>query len=106
MSESQTEFEELTVLLRQFAARRNWGKFHNPKNLAMAVAGEVGELVAEFQWLTSDESELSLLSAEQLEAIGLEIADVQIYLIRLADVLGLGIPDLVRRKVAINEVRF
>lgn len=106
MSESQTEFEELTVLLRQFAVRRNWGKFHNPKNLAMAVAGEVGELVAEFQWLTSDESELALLSAEQLEVIGLEIADVQIYLIRLADVLGFVIPDLVRQKVAINEVRF
>jgi NTP pyrophosphatase (non-canonical NTP hydrolase) len=106
MSESQTEFHDLTVLLRQFAAVRNWEKFHTPKNLAMAVAGEAGELVAEFQWLTAVESDRSSLSPEQLKAIGLEIADVQIYLMRLADVLGVNIPDLVREKVAINENRF
>ena len=106
MSESQTEFHDLTVLLRQFAAVRNWEKFHTPKNLAMAVAGEAGELVAEFQWLTPAESEQSSLSPEQLKAIGLEIADVQIYLMRLADVLGVKIPDLVREKVSINESRF
>lgn len=106
MSDSQTEFEELTALLSQFAAKRDWGKFHTPKNLAMAVAGEVGELVAEFQWLTAEEADSASLSAEQLEAIGLEIADVQIYLIRLSDVLGLNIPDLVRQKVVINEKRF
>ena len=96
----------MTALLSQFAAKRDWGKFHTPKNLAMAVAGEVGELVAEFQWLTAEEADSASLSAEQLEAIGLEIADVQIYLIRLSDVLGLNIPDLVRQKVAINEKRF
>ena len=106
MNESQTEFHDLTVLLRQFATVRNWEKFHTPKNLAMAVAGEAGELVAEFQWLTAAESERSALSPEQLKAIGLEIADVQIYLMRLADVLGVNIPDLVREKVAINENRF
>lgn len=106
MSNPQSEFEELATLLSQFAAQRNWEKFHTPKNLAMAVAGEVGELVAEFQWLTAKESEPASLSAVQLEAIGLEIADVQIYLIRLADVLGLCIPDLVRQKVIINEARF
>ena len=106
MSDPKTEFEELTALLSQFAAKRDWGKFHTPKNLAMAVAGEVGELVAEFQWLTAEEADSASLSAEQLEAIGLEIADVQIYLIRLSDVLGLNIPDLVRQKVVINEKRF
>ena len=106
MSESQNEFEELTEVLRQFASVRDWEKFHTPKNLAMAVAGEAGELVAEFQWLTAAESERSSLSPEQLKAIGLEIADVQIYLMRLADVLGVNIPDLVREKVAINEGRF
>lgn len=106
MSKVQTEFEELSKILSQFAATRNWEKFHTPKNLAMAVAGEAGELVAEFQWLTSEESESQSLSTEKLKAIGLEIADVQIYLMRLADVLGLNIPDLVRQKVAINENRF
>lgn len=106
MSESQTEFEELSAVLRRFVGMRNWEKFHTPKNLAMAVAGEAGELVAEFQWLTSEESDSQSLSTEKLQAIGLEIADVQIYLIRLADVLGLSIPNLVRQKTALNEKRF
>ena len=106
MSESQNEFEELTESIRQFAVVRDWEQFHTPKNLAMAVAGEAGELVAEFQWLTATESERSSLSPEQLKAIALEIADVQIYLMRLADVLDIKIPDLVREKVAINENRF
>lgn len=106
MSGSQNEFEELTESIRQFAVVRDWEQFHTPKNLAMAVAGEAGELVAEFQWLTVEESERSALSPEQLKAIGLEIADVQIYLMRLADVLGVKIPDLVREKVSINEDRF
>jgi dCTP diphosphatase len=106
MSGSQNEFEELTESIRQFAVVRDWEQFHTPKNLAMAVAGEAGELVAEFQWLTATESERSSLSPEQLKAIGLEIADVQIYLMRLADVLDIKIPDLVREKVAINENRF
>jgi dCTP diphosphatase len=106
MSEHVSEFKELSDLLRRFAEVRDWGRFHTPKNLAMATAGEVGELVAEFQWLTPAESQSAALSAEKLEAIALEIADVQIYLLRLADVLGLDIPDAVRRKVAINESRF
>ena len=83
-----------------------WEKFHTPKNFAMAVAGEAGELAAEFQWLTPTESERSALSPEQLDAVAMEIADVQIYLIRLADVLGIDIPDVVRKKIAISESRF
>lgn len=106
MSAQNSEFAELTTLVRDFADRRDWHKFHTPKNLAMAVAGEAGELVAEFQWLTPDESEITVLSPEKLRAIGLEIADVQIYLLRLADVLGVDIAQVVRDKVAINESRF
>ena len=102
----EADFEALTREVSNFAKERDWEKFHTPKNLAMAVAGEAGELAAEFQWLTAGESERSSLSPEQLNAIGLEIADVQIYLLRLADVLGVKIPDLVREKVSINENRF
>ena len=72
----------------------------------MAVAGEAGELVAEFQWLTADESRRSSLSSEKLSAIELEIADVAIYLIRLADVLEIDVASVVRKKLAINESRF
>lgn len=106
MAEPKSEFEELAAQLRQFAAARNWERFHTPKNLAMALSGEAGELVAEFQWLTAEESQVSALSADKLEAIAMEIADVQIYLIRLADELGVDIPGAVRRKIAINESRF
>lgn len=101
-----SEFNVLTNLLRDFAAERDWEKFHTPKNLAMALAGEAGELLAEFQWLTPAESEQLRLSAEQLTAIAMEVADVQIYLLRLADVLGLDIPTVVREKIEVNRSRF
>lgn len=101
-----SEIDTLKAEIRAFADARNWEQFHTPKNLSMAVAGEAGELVAEFQWLTADESRLSALSAEKLSAIELEIADVAIYLIRLADVLGVDIAEVVRKKLVINESRF
>ena len=100
------EIEELKAEIKNFAVARDWEQFHTPKNLAMAISGEAGELAAEFQWLTADQSALNALSAEQLEAISLEIADVQIYLLRLADVLKVDVSDVVRRKLAINESRF
>ena len=106
MGINRNEFDQLADELREFAKARNWEKFHTPKNLAMALAGEAGELVAEFQWLTNAESERSSLTDEQRLAIELEIADVQIYLIRLADVLGIEIPTAVRKKIEINESRF
>ena len=101
-----SEIDTLKAEIRTFADARNWEQFHTPKNLSMAVAGEAGELVAEFQWLTADESRLSSLSSEKLAAVELEIADVAIYLIRLADVLEVDIASVVRRKLAINESRF
>jgi len=72
----------------------------------MAVAGEAGELAAEFQWLTPDESQAVNMSAEKFDAVAMEIADVQIYLLRLADVLGVDVPSSVRTKLEINSKRF
>lgn len=100
------EFERLTDEIRKFAQARDWEQFHTSKNLAMAIAGEAGELSAEFQWLTPEQSERSSLTPDQLKMIGLEIADVQIYLLRLADVLSINIPEFVREKMATNESRF
>jgi NTP pyrophosphatase (non-canonical NTP hydrolase) len=99
-------FETLIRDVRNFAKARDWEKFHTPKNLAMAIAGEAGELAAELQWLTAEESMLSSLSVEQLRKIRLEIADVQIYLLRIADVLDIDIPEAVTEKMKINEARF
>ena len=103
---SENIIKELTDEVRAFADVRDWHKFHTPKNLAMALAGEAGELLAEFQWLTPEESTVSSLSAEQKKAIELEIADIQIYLLRLADVLKIDIAEIVREKIQINESRF
>jgi NTP pyrophosphatase (non-canonical NTP hydrolase) len=100
------EFENLAAEIKKFADARDWEKFHTPKNLSMAVAGEAGELVAEFQWLTAEQSTRSNMSQEKLKDVELEIADVAIYLIRLADVLGIDISEVVRKKLAINESRF
>jgi NTP pyrophosphatase (non-canonical NTP hydrolase) len=92
--------------VRAFAVSRDWEQFHTPKNLAMAIAGEAGELVAEFQWLKEEESVRSALSAEKFSDIELEVADVAIYLIRLSDVLGIDLAEVVRKKLDINQVRF
>jgi dCTP diphosphatase len=101
-----SEINDLKAEIRAFAVARDWEQFHTPKNLSMAIAGEAGELVAEFQWLTPDESILSKMSPDKLNDVELEIADVAIYLIRLADVLSIDISEVVRKKLEINESRF
>ena len=103
---AMSEINELKSEIRAFADARDWEQFHTPKNLSMAVAGEAGELVAEFQWLTPEQSMRSNMSQDKLKDVELEIADVAIYLIRLADVLGVDISEVVRKKLAINESRF
>ncbi|MFG3696354.1 nucleotide pyrophosphohydrolase [Micromonospora sp. NPDC047620] len=84
---------ELAEQLRRFAEDREWQQFHTPKNLAMALAGEVGELLAELQWLTPEESVRLMTDPGLAGRVRAEIGDVMIYLTRMADVLGI---DLVR----------
>ena len=100
------EMQHLAAEIKKFADARDWEQFHTPKNLSMAVAGEAGELVAEFQWLTAEQSMRSNMSPEKLKDVELEIADVAIYLIRLADILDIDVAEVVRKKIAINESRF
>ena len=88
-----SSIEELTERVRTFAQERHWEPFHTPKNLAMALAGEVGELLAELQWLTPEQSAAVMEDEELGPRVRAEIGDVAIYLVRLADVLGI---DLVR----------
>jgi dCTP diphosphatase len=106
MGSDKNIIEELTGEIRAFAQARDWEQYHTPKNLTMALAGEAGELVAELQWLTPAEASPDALNSEKKEALMLEMADVQIYLLRLADVLGIDVADAVRKKLAINETRF
>jgi NTP pyrophosphatase (non-canonical NTP hydrolase) len=96
----------LAASLRAFARARDWEQYHTPKNLAMALAGETGELVACFQWLTPDESARVMVDPGTAAAIESEMADVLQYLIRLADVLGIDLAEAVRTKIGLNETRF
>ena len=96
--------EHLRLALREFAAERDWQAFHTPKNLAMALAGEAGEVVEHFQWLTAEQS--AALDEARREAVALELADVLLYLVRLADVLGVDLAAAARRKMAINAERY
>lgn len=102
--ESQDSLERLRIALRSFAAERDWERFHSPKNLAMALSGEVGELIEHFQWLTEEASRA--LEPEQLGEVELEMADVLLYLIRLADVLGVDLVDTAQRKMKLNAERY
>ena len=94
-----TEFQELRDALRNFAAARDWEQFHSPKNLAMALAAESGELLETFLWLTEEQSRQ--LEPKAHAAVTEEIADVLLYLIRLADRLDLDLiacaPEKLRR---------
>jgi len=90
--------------LRAFAVARDWEQFHSPKNLAMALAGEAGELVACLQWST--EAESADLAPDKLADLELEMADVLIYLVRLADRLEVDLLAAVDKKIAINEQRY
>jgi len=90
--------------LRSFAAERNWERFHSPKNLAMAVASEAGELVDVFQWLTEEESRL--LSDENHQRAMEEIADVLIHLLSLADKLEIDLGKAIVWKIELNEQKY
>jgi NTP pyrophosphatase (non-canonical NTP hydrolase) len=92
------------VRLAQFAADRDWDQFHSPKNLSMALAGEAGELLEIFQWLTEEESRN--LDERTLAAASQEIADVAIHLLRLSDKLGIDLESAISDKIDLNARKY
>jgi NTP pyrophosphatase (non-canonical NTP hydrolase) len=98
------EFQELKERLRNFAEVRDWDQFHSPKNLSMALIAEAAELIEHFQWLSEQES--AIIQGDKLEAVRMELADIQIYLIRIADKLNVNLLDAVKKKIAINEQKY
>jgi len=97
---------ELRERMRQFSAERDWGQFHDPKSVLLALVGEVGELAELFQWLPSGDAR-RLAQAEPLRTrAGEELADVLLYLVLLADVLDIDLADAARRKLAAAGVRY
>ncbi|MGY5941140.1 nucleotide pyrophosphohydrolase [Stenotrophomonas forensis] len=92
--------------LREFAEARDWAQFHSPKNLVMALSGEVGELNEIFQWMTEADSFKAASSEATAAAVRDEIADVALYLIRLSDVLGIDLNEAVSSKLATNAAKY
>lgn len=98
------DLTELRDRLRAFASERDWDQFHSPKNLAMAVAGETGELVEKLQWISEKESYNP--SDELRREIGDELADVLIYLVRMADKCNIDLGAAVERKLEENRLKY
>lgn len=97
---AQDTLQDLAHRLRQFASERDWDRFHTPKNLAMALTGEAGELAAEFQWLTETESQN--LDPARMARVQQEAADVLLYLVRLADKLQFDLLQAAHEKIEHN----
>ena len=98
------ELQELINSLREFARERDWDQFHSPKNLASALTVESAELLEHFQWLT--EAQSSELSTEKRVAVGEEMADVFLYLLRLSDQLNIDLIDAAKLKLKLNATKY
>ena len=96
--------DQLNATLLAFARERDWEQFHSPKNLSMALAGEAGELLEHFQWLSEQQS--ANLDPNKKDAVAMELADILIYLVRLAERLEIDLLEAAQRKIAINQARY
>lgn len=101
---TQSAFLRLQADLAEFARERNWEQFHNPKNLVMALSGEVGELSELFQWLTPEQAEH--FPPEKRQALEQELADIQLYLLRLADRCKVDLEKACNEKLAHNRAKY
>lgn len=96
--------DDIKQRLRKFVAERDWQQFNSPKNLSMALIAEAGELVEHFQWLTDEQSKN--LDNDQLKAVSYELADIFIYLIRIADELNVDLLKASNEKLLINSKKY
>lgn len=101
-----SDLADLTARMRTFSEARDWGRFHDLKSLTLALAGEVGEVAELVQWLPIGQAGGEGLDDRLRERLGGELADVLLYLVRLADVAGVDLPGAAARKLARNEERF
>lgn len=92
--------------LAKFAEERSWEQFHSPKNLSMALSGEAGELVELFQWLTEEQSKIESLDGDTISSVKDELADIFIYLLRLADKLNIDLEKAVKNKIRVNAKKY
>ena len=96
----------LSEALAAFSAERDWDQYHSPKNLVMALTSEVGELTEVFQWLSEAQSKSAATNPDTATAVREELADVTLYLVRLASVLGVDLNEAVTLKLQKNALKY
>jgi NTP pyrophosphatase (non-canonical NTP hydrolase) len=101
-----SDLGELRQRMREFADERDWGRFHDPKSVLLALVGEVGELAELLQWLPADEVRRLAAAPALKRRLGEEMSDVLLYLVLLADVLDVDLPEAARAKLAEAQVRY
>jgi NTP pyrophosphatase (non-canonical NTP hydrolase) len=106
MTPSRSDLESVLAELRRFVAEREWAEFHDPKNLAMLLASEAGELVAEYRWVRGSEADAFSREAEARARISDEIGDVGIALLLLCDRIGIDLVEAISAKLAKNRARY
>jgi len=100
------DVSRLAAQLEHFATERDWAQFHSPKNLVMALTGEVGELNEIFQWMSEQASKEAGRNPQTAQAVQDELADVLLYLVRLSSVLGVDLNAAVQQKLKANALRY
>ena len=98
------DLEKIKKIIREFASERNWDKYHTPKNLSMALSVEASELVEIFQWLTQEESKN--IDSKDIESVKDEVADILIYLVRIADKLDIDLEEAILEKIKKNGEKY
>jgi NTP pyrophosphatase (non-canonical NTP hydrolase) len=106
MSDSDTSVARLRELVEDFVARRDWHRFHTPKNLAMSLAIEAAELMEHFQWLTAEQSRAVTAQPEKLAEVAEELADVLCYALAMTNELGIDLSSAIRAKLVKNEQKY
>lgn len=98
--------DDITTRLRAFVAERDWAQFHDPKNLAMAVASEAGELLAEYRWIANAQADVWSSEPEHKQCVAMEAADVGIALLLLCERVDVDLLEAMRAKIALNAQNY
>jgi NTP pyrophosphatase (non-canonical NTP hydrolase) len=106
MSDAETTLAHMRRQVAQFVAARDWGIYHTPSNLSVAIAIEAAELMEHFLWMTGEQATVAMEDEACRDAVAEELADVMIYTLSLANALGVDMSSVVREKLERNEARF
>lgn len=106
MNDEKTSVAELKDLVSRFVEERDWSQFHDPKNLVMALASEIGELADIFRWVANDKSLEAAMDPENAQAIANELADILMFALEFASVCGIDLTNAIHAKLRINVAKY